>query len=228
VISETERLVIRLATEEDVELFYALWTSPQVMVNVGFPQGLRITRDQIKDRLSEQEVSAFEQLLVVELKRTGQAIGECHLRRLEDEAGQGGPMGSPIGVAEPDVKLLPAFWGRGYGTEVWGELVAYAFTHTDCDVVRGTPNVKNRASIKMQASAGAVRVGEDVYEFPESMRAYTTPVHCYVYQVHRADWERRAAERRRLGCAGATSQTGLSRLRKPGTTRECSDAPDPA
>ena len=30
-VFETERLAVRAATEEDVELLYALWTNPQVM-----------------------------------------------------------------------------------------------------------------------------------------------------------------------------------------------------
>lgn len=43
-VFETERLAIRTATKEDVELLYALWTNPQVMRSVGFPHGLRVTR----------------------------------------------------------------------------------------------------------------------------------------------------------------------------------------
>ncbi len=47
----------------------------------------------------------------------------------------------------------------------------------------------NIASIKMQEAVGGVRIGEDVYEFPESMREFTTPVHCYIYRVYRNAWE---------------------------------------
>lgn len=178
-VSETERLVIRTATVEDVDLFYALWTDPRVMKYVGFPQGLRITRGELEETLSRQGGSEFERLLVVELKGTGQAIGECKLDCPNEE-----------GMAEPDLKLLPEFWGHKYGAEAWRELVAYQFTHTDCNAVQATPNVDNIASIKMQEAAGAVRVGEDVYQFPESMHDYTTPVHHYFYRVPRADWER--------------------------------------
>lgn len=179
-VFETERLMVRTATEEDVGLFYALWTHPQVMRNVGFPQGLRVTRSELKERLSRQGRSEFERLLVVELKATGQAIGECKLSDPDEE-----------GIAEPDIKLLPEFWGHKYGVEAWRELVAYQFIHTDCDAVQATPNVENGASIKMQEALGGVRIGEDVYQFPESMRGYTTPVHHYIYRVYRADWERR-------------------------------------
>jgi len=177
-VFETERLVIRSATREDVELFYALWTNPQVMQNVGFPQGIPITRSELEDRLTEQGKSEFEQLLVVELKSSGQAIGECKLSYPDED-----------GIADPDIKLLPEFWGHKYGVEAWLELVNYQFTHSGCEVVQTTPNVRNIASIKMQVAAGGVRTGEGVYQFPESMRDYTSPVHHYIYRVHRADWE---------------------------------------
>ena len=182
VVFETERLIVRIATEDDVELFYALWTNPQVMKYVGFPQGIPLTLEGMKARPLEDTDTEFNRPLVVELKATGQAIGEGKLASPDEE-----------GIAGPDCKLLPEFWGHKYGQEAWRALVDYEFTHTDCDVVLGTPNVENMASIKMQEAAGMVRTGEDVYEFPESMQAYTTPVHCYIYKITRAEWERRRA-----------------------------------
>lgn len=76
-VFETERLRVRLATVDDVDLFYRLWTDPRVMRYVGFPRGLPITRDELRDRLSRTGESKFDRLLVVELKATGQAIGEA-------------------------------------------------------------------------------------------------------------------------------------------------------
>ena len=180
VVFETERLAVRLATVEDADMYEALWNDPRVMTYVGFPYGLRMGRDQIVDRLRAQEGPPFGRLLVVELKGTGEAVGEGHM----SDPGRDG-------VVEPDVKLLPAFWGHRYGREAWQGLVDYAFTHTDCQAISGSPNVDNAASIKMQEATGAVRVDEGVYEFPESMRAFTAPVHAYVYRLERADWERR-------------------------------------
>ena len=171
---ETERLIVRIATEEDVDLFYALWTNPEVMKNVGFPRGLRTTRSELKERIAEQGGSKSDQLLVVELKANRKAIGQCKLSYPNED-----------GIAEPDIKLLPEFWGHKYGAEAWRGLVAYQFAHTGCDVVQATPNVDNIASIKMQEAVGAVRVGEDVYHFPESMRDYTAPVHHYIYHVYK-------------------------------------------
>jgi len=182
VVFETERLLVRAATQDDAALFYALWTDPRVMTNVGFPQGLPVTQDELKKTLSRQGNSEFDRLLVVQLKATGQAIGECKLSRPNSN-----------GIAEPDVKLLPGFWGHKYGIEVWSALIDYQFTHTDCSVVQATPNVVNKASIKMQEAVGAVRTGEDTHRFPDSMQDYTTPIHHYIYRVNRADWKQNRA-----------------------------------
>ncbi len=177
-VFETPRLNIRTARVADADMYYALWTNPQVMTNVGFPQGLRITREEIAAKIQEQGESEYSRRLVVELKATGQAMGECSLHP-PDEAG----------IAKTDVKLLPDFWGHKYGVEVKQGLVDYLFMHTDCTAVQADPNVNNIASIKMQEAVGGVRVGEGVHEFPEEMRDWTHPVHCYIYHVFRIDWE---------------------------------------
>ena len=179
VIFTTERLVVRAATVQDIELIYELWTDPRVMANVGFPHGLRTTREEIEERLRKPYDSEFERLLVVELEDTGQPIGQCYMH-LPDEKG----------ISETDIKLLPGFWGHKYGVETKRGLVAHLFTNTNCTAVGASPNVGNIASIKMQESVGGVRVGEAVYEFPEYMRDHTTPVHHYIYHVYREDWER--------------------------------------
>jgi len=183
-VFDTERVVIRTATEQDVDLLYELWTDPRVMVYVGFPHGLRITRQEIKLRLQRPFESEFESVLVIELKATGEAIGQCGMHAPDEE-----------GIAGTDIKLLPAFWGHKYGLEVKRGLVSYLFAHTDCTAVQATPNVDNVASIRMQEAVGGVRVGEQVYEFPESMRDYTTPVHHYIYRVYRKDWEQDQLDR---------------------------------
>lgn len=147
------------------------------MANVGFPHGLHITRDEIRTRISKQRDSEFDRLLVVALKATGQAVGECMMHPPDDK-----------GIASTDVKLLPAFWRNGYGVEVKRGLLAHLFEHTDCVAVEATPNVGNTASIRMQEAVGGVRVGAAVSEFPESMRDFTTPVHYYIYRVERRHW----------------------------------------
>jgi RimJ/RimL family protein N-acetyltransferase len=183
IVFETGRLIIRTARVDDVPVYFALWTNPAIMKNMGFPNGLQITRGEISAKIEAQGEKEYGRYLVAELKSTGQIIGECKLYLPNDE-----------GISETDVKLLPRFWGHKYGVEVKQGLVDYLFTHTDCTAVQGTPNVANIASIKMQEAVGAVRVAERVHEFPEERQEGTCAVHHYVYRVFRADWEQRRLE----------------------------------
>jgi RimJ/RimL family protein N-acetyltransferase len=178
-VFETERLAVRLATLEDAGIFHRLWTNPQIMSNIGFPYGLPIVQADVMRKISSGGTSEFQQLLVVTIKSTGEAIGECKLHRPDRD-----------GIAATDIKLLPEFWGNKYGVELKRALLDYLFTHTDCREVEATPNVGNFASIKMQEAVGGVCVGESTYEFPESERSYTTPVHHYIYRVSRESWKK--------------------------------------
>ena len=170
--------MVFVATEDDTDLYYKLWTNLRVMGNVGFPQGLPITRQKIAEQLQGQTGHIFDSRLVVLLRGSNDAIGECKLGRPTKD-----------GIASTDVKLLPQYWGNKYGVEIKQALVDYLFTHTSCAAVEATPNVENVASIKMQEAVGGVRVGEATFQVPETMRHYMVPVHHYIYRVYREDWE---------------------------------------
>ncbi len=131
-VLHTKRLTIRQATAADALLYYTLWTDPKVMTFVGFPQGLRITKEEIEQRIRTQEPNLIGQRLVVMLKETDEAIGECTMHPPNEEA-----------IASTDVKLLPAYWGHKYGVEIKRVLLSFLFTHTDCTAVQATPNTKN-------------------------------------------------------------------------------------
>lgn len=183
-VIETARLRIRTATPDDADHYLRLWSSAEVMRHVGFPRGLRLQLEDVVMQIHEQGDHIYDQLLVVELAATAEPIGECRLHRPDAS-----------GVASTDVKLLPDYWGHGYGVEVKQTLVEYLFTHTDCDSVQGTPAVTNAASIRMQEAVGAVRVGEAVHEFTEPQRQETCPVHHFIYRVSRSRWETMRGDR---------------------------------
>ncbi|MBN2146333.1 MAG: GNAT family N-acetyltransferase [Anaerolineales bacterium] len=184
-VFKTPRLCVRLAVPADAALIHQLWTDPRVMKHVGFPQGLKITQEEVRRKIKRAGEDVYRQLLIVVEKAGQQVIGQCKMGQPDEN-----------GIAETDIKLLPEFWGRKYGVEVKRGMVDYLFVHTDCKAVGGTPNVDNLASIKMQEAVGAVRVGEEVYRFPEQMRDFTCPVHHYIYHVNREIWEKDLAERR--------------------------------
>lgn len=189
-IFETTRMLVRKAEPDvdDVELLYELWTDPKVMGFLGYPRGMIINRQEILANIQKSGKSVFNTYLIVERKLTpdeGQPnpeevlrIGECKLGSPDD-----------FGISETDVKLLPRFWGQGYGTEVKRALVDYLFRHTACHYVQATPAVQNEASIRIQEAIGGKRVGEAVFEFPEMMQDFTAPIHHYIYRIDRETWE---------------------------------------
>lgn len=178
IIFETPRLVIRISEVEDAEFIFRLWTNPRVMTYVGFPFGLRVTLEEIQQRLRIGERTPFESPLIVVLKNTGETIGECKLGIPNED-----------GIAETDIKLSPEYWGKKYGVEIKRGLVNYLFTHTDCQIVAASPNMNNIASVKMQEAVGGVRVNEGVYTFPDEMKDFTIPVPYAIYHVNRENWK---------------------------------------
>ena len=173
----TARLTVQPATIADAPLIHALWTDPRVMTFVGFPRGLPITLAEVEARLTHAQAYPGGRLLSARLNTTNEPIG--HLKLAWPDA---------QGIAEPDIKLLPEYWRMGYGRELWLALVAYQFRHTGCQIVQATPNVANAGSVRLQEVAGLRRVNVALYEFPETMRTYTSPVPHYVYQLTRERW----------------------------------------
>jgi len=171
------QICIATATNENISFLFSLWTNPDVMKFVGFPQGLRITKDEIKIQLQKEYPDEFDRVLLVSMKNSNTLIGNCKL-------------GSPDenNIAHTDVKLMPEFQGHGCGTEIKQVLLNYLFKNTNCDSVKGTPNKNNIASIKMQEAVGGKRIKECCHHFPDSMKEYTTDVHFYEYLVYRSDW----------------------------------------
>ena len=54
IIIKTKRLIIRYAAIEDASDFYRLWKDARVMTNVGFPNGMPITLEEIESDLAEE------------------------------------------------------------------------------------------------------------------------------------------------------------------------------
>lgn len=178
---ETNRLIIRFAkvSDEDIDFILKIWTDPKVMRFVGFPNGLRTDKIKIEKQLKSEQGKIFERVLLVSSKKDEQLIGSCKLGSTDES-----------GIAHTDIKVMPKFWGNGYGKEIKKALVEYQFTHTDCVGVQGDPNKLNIASIKMQESIGGKKIKEGCHIFPKEMREYTTDVYFYVYILYRSDWEK--------------------------------------
>ena len=183
IVIRTRRLNIRMATVNDGDLFYDLWTTPEVMEMVGYPNGLKITREEVYQLLKMSAAQPLDAKLVVETNDRGTPIGgsqtwapDAHL------------------VSTTDIKLFPEYWGNGYGREIKQALVDWLFTNTNCQRIKATPNKLNIASQRMQEAVGARLEGEMTWQFPERMKDHTVDLELYVYVVHKEDWVRSRRE----------------------------------
>lgn len=176
---KTERLIIRKVRPvmDDCGFISKLWKNPEVMKFVGFPKGIDEAPEQIIKRTKNRKKEGQDIHLIIELK--GTPIGEALIGFPDKD-----------GIAHTDVKLMPEKWGNGYGKEVKRALLKWIFTNTDAKGVSATPNIKNKASIKMQESVGGKRIKKVHYEFPPNMRSFTVPVDSYLYIVYREDWSK--------------------------------------
>ncbi|MAT95663.1 MAG: hypothetical protein CL608_00725 [Anaerolineaceae bacterium] len=121
----------------------------------------------------------YGRLLVVVLQATGERIGECYMTQP-----------NAAGIAETDVKLLPAHWGHKYGVEIKRGLLNYLFSHTACSCVQATPNINNIASIKMQEAVGGIRAGMGKSLIPQAAGEKSVTVEYIIYRVYRRIWQK--------------------------------------
>ncbi len=53
-----------------------------------------------------------------------------------------------------DIKLLPDYWGKGFGTEAMLEVIRYAFKKAGCGIFVVTPHEKNMAAKRLYEKVG--------------------------------------------------------------------------
>lgn len=173
----TSRLGVRRACVEDAPFIHSLWTSPDVMRCVGFPNGLDTSVGAITQQIERSANSNFGPLLIAESLETSARIGQCKIGAPDSE-----------GICEPDIKLDPAHWGVGYGSELWRAMIDHAFTHSEARIVQGTPNRANLASVRMQRGSGMEIVDEGVFEPNLSFDPSAIAVPYFTFQVTRLQW----------------------------------------
>ena len=174
------RLGVRRAKAEDAAYIHELWTTPAGMHFVGFPKGLALRIDEVRKQIESSPDSEFESLLIAELLETRLPMGQCKIAAPDID-----------GICEPDIKLKPEYWGNGYGKELWRALIDHAFTHSSAEIVQGTPNRANSASVRMQLGSGMVQVDGGVFANHPSPHPDAIPVPYSKLQITREQWKNR-------------------------------------
>jgi len=201
---ETERLVLRRFTSDDVDNLVELDGDPQVM---HFITGGRTTpRDEIENDLLPWFLHYYEGgdrygfWAAIE-KSTGTFLGWFHFRPGDDQ---------PSDEPELGYRLRRSAWGRGYATEGSRALIRKGFTELGVRRVVASTMVVNTASRRVMEKSGLTLVRTFHQEWPDRIPG---DEHGDVeYALTRADWER---------------QEATGRERKPGHDWEATPGMDP-
>jgi RimJ/RimL family protein N-acetyltransferase len=182
ILLETDRLVLRGFTEDDVDHLYDLNADPDVMwfLNGGEPT----PREEVRDRIIPFFLSFYERFdglgfWAADARATGDFLGWFHFRPAED------------GSIDLGYRLRKAAWNRGYATEGSRALIRKGFTDLGVRRVVAHTMTVNHASRRVMEKCGLAFVwtyrSGDVPDIPGADQGEVE------YALTREGWE--AADR---------------------------------
>ena len=163
VVLETERMVLREFTADDVDLLVELDSDPQVMF---FINGGRATpRAEVETGMIPYLLANYRSgtgygLWAAEDRSTGEFLGWFHLRPGDED-----------GPTEPELgyRLRRTFWGRGLASEGSRALVDHAFREVGATRVRAETMAVNHASRRVMENAGLRFVRSFFADWPDKI-----------------------------------------------------------
>lgn len=148
---ETERLLLRPFTQDDLDPFAAILADPEVIRGSSY-SGKPMTRSQAWNwlcmMLGHWYLRGFG-IWAVEEKRSGKFIGRIGLQLLEW-----------LDDVELVWMLARSTWGNGYATEGVNAVVRFAFESLDLPEVSAVIKLDNLPSLKLAERVGMTRVRE--------------------------------------------------------------------
>lgn len=192
VAMKTRRVFLHPVNHRHLRFLLRLWNDPEVMRYAGSAKDwdevqMRRWYDGYRERVAKR--GNTERHFIHRL-RNGTLVGESGLGAL--------PRGwscrnyeAPRGrlALMTDVKLAPAFWNRGYGTEAMKAVVEYVFRETRADLLVVPPDRRNVPAIRVYEKAGFSKTAGVWYGSH------------LIYVMTREDFERRARGRHAKGGA---------------------------
>ncbi|MGI8856495.1 MAG: GNAT family N-acetyltransferase [Thermomicrobiales bacterium] len=194
---ETERLLLRHFTEDDVDNLLGLDSDPDVMRFIS--GGTPTPRDVIQNETLPAFLRYYERFAgfgfwaAIE-KAGGEFLGWFHFRS---------PEGSSPDDVELGYRLRKAAWGKGYGTEGSRALIRKGFTEYGVRRVFATTYEHNRGSRRVMEKAGMTLV-RTFHMTPAELAAHgLDPEYLWEgddveYALTKAEWEQQEAAAHRL------------------------------
>jgi [ribosomal protein S5]-alanine N-acetyltransferase len=160
----TERLVLRSTTPDDAQNLFNLFRDPRVMRFLP-PAQQPITLELIAkaiERRRELETRLGFAPLTVETKDTRSFVGNAGLQPVKDT--------SEVEIA---YHLAPAYWGKGYASELATELLRCGLHEIKLDKIIGICFAENYASARVLEKAGMHYEGLCSYFGLEGLKKYS-------------------------------------------------------
>ena len=169
-ILETERLILREYTTEDFDSLYEILSDKENMSHYPKPYDENGTRRWLNWSFDNYSKYGFG-LWAVELKETGQFIGDCGIT-----------MQNIDGIQLPEIgyHIHKRYWRRGFGKEAASAVRDWCFNNTEFDAVYSYMTASNVPSYSTAVSVGMKRIKEYYDE---------NAVLHFVYMLTRKEWK---------------------------------------
>ena len=149
---QSNRLIVSEVTLEDLEEIHELHSIPEVdeYNTLGIPESIDQTKAMIlpliKEQILESRKSYFWKILLADANTF---IGIAGLNLSADK----------FKLGEIYYKLLPAYWGNGYATEIAKRLIVFGFEELGLHKLEAGVATGNQASIRVLEKSGMIREG---------------------------------------------------------------------
>lgn len=146
---ETQRLILREISLDDLDKFYELDSNPNVQKYVGNkPVKDKSEIEQLILNLQKQYIeNGIARWAVIE-KSTNEFIGWSGIKLIKE------PMNNHCDFYELGYRFIEKHWGKGYATETTTALVDYAFTNLNTDKIYAICDVENIGSKNVLEKTG--------------------------------------------------------------------------
>lgn len=182
-VLETDRLVLRPLTLDDLGLAIALFNNPDVVKYVCDVMSPEDIRDHLPVQVKRAAGGRIGNWTATR-KDTGMKIGSCVLLPLPidtDDTDWSLMVEDRYPDAEIEVgyMLVPEAWGKGFATEICTRLLRFGFENTPLDEIKATADPENAVSQRVLTKCGLMDQG--------MRRAYATD-ECKGFGITREEW----------------------------------------
>ena len=160
---ETQRLILKPVTMENLPEMAELWSDPDVFLGFGrdqphTPDEMCMVMKYMVKHWQEFNFGTFS----ISLKDTGAFIGYCELEVFQPGCDEPHAQVEEMAV-ELAYALSTAQWGQGYATEAASAVMRFAFEAAKIPSIFAAAGESNLASQRVMLSIGMIRMAEDNY-----------------------------------------------------------------